>query len=257
MKRLFILITLVLCSTVCIKSSAKDLQSTCYVATGSAGLAEVASNNANAKAKELNSSVGEITKVENDGKIQFNRIEYSKLSSADKATYMEYFLDQINLLSMGTADKGKYYNFIAGQDESVTAAIKYLKSDTRADFAKAQGWFRPFSGPISTFLGFMVIMMFSFLSISFVFDLSYLVIPMFRVLLERGEPEKKPWGVSTEAWQAKVEVEDKGATYKNAVKIYIGHRLPNVFLMTLMLGWLISGKLYDIVGWIMDSFNFS
>lgn len=188
------------------------------------------------------------------GVITFSNKNYATLDTDQKKEFMEDTLSYIKSTNLGVTTKNKLYNFVASQDESVSSAVRYLKTDTSADFNEARKWFAPFSGPISTFLGFMCIMIFAFLSLSIVFDVSYLVIPLMQPLYERGEENKKPWGVSVEAWNTKKEVEQPGNESKQVMQLYMRKRIPVFILTALVLGWLVSGKIYDLVAWIMNSF---
>lgn len=189
------------------------------------------------------------------GTIVFNNREYSDLDVSTKKEFMEVALGTISKSDLGPTSKNKVYNFIANQDESVSSAIRYLKNNTDADFVEARKWFEPFSNPISTLMGFMCICIFAFLGLSIVFDICYLVIPFIQLILERGEDNKKPWGVSTEAWGVRREVE-QSTTYKGTMQLYVKRRTPVFIIVAIILSWLISGKIYDIIIYFMDAFNF-
>lgn len=182
----------------------------------------------------------------------FRSENYKELDQDDKETFMETLLKGIaNNSSLTPVYKNKVYNFIESQDESIAGAMSYLKQDVDADFIEARKWFEPFSGPISTFMGFCCIVIFSGLAISIVFDVVYLNIPLIQPLLERGEEDKKPWGVSNEAWKAN-KIVNEGNTDKSAMSIYLKRRIPVFFLTAAILAWLISGKIYDLVVYFID-----
>lgn len=208
-------------------------------------------------ANTANSKVGNVKILIVDTKeatLTFDNAAYLDLDSDQKREFMETALGGIKESQIGKTTKNKIYNFIASQDESVSSAIKYLKNDTSADFIEARKWFAPFSGPISTLMGVLCIMIFSFLALSVVFDICFLVIPLFRMLLEKGEDNKRPFGVSVEAWNTVREVESSGKG--DIMRLYIKKRIPIFILVSMILGWLISGKIYDIVVYFMDAFHF-
>lgn len=190
-----------------------------------------------------------------EGTLTFSNNKYYELENDKRKEFMEKALSATRESKLGTVQKNKVFNFIAEQDESTSAAIRYLKSDTSADFVEARKWFAPFSGPVSTVLGFLCILIFTFLALSVAFDIMYLVIPGFALILERGEENKRPWGVSIEAWKSKREVENDNSS-KSVMGVYLRKRIPIFIGVSIIFGWLISGKIYDIVIFFMDSFNF-
>lgn len=190
------------------------------------------------------------------GSLSFSNNTYSELTTSEKKEFMEVALLTTKESNLPTTQKNKVYNFIASQDTSVSSAIEYLKSDTSADLAEAKKWFRPFSGPISTVLGLFCIVITTGISLSVVFDICYLVLPGVQLILERGEVDKRPWGVSNEAWASQKEVESSTANMnKSSIQIYLRKRLPVFFLVAIVLGWLISGKIYDMFIYFMDAFS--
>ena len=189
-----------------------------------------------------------------NGSLTFSNAEYSKLDSDEKHTFMGKVLSCVKSSSLGPQQKNKVYNFIVSQDSATTAAMKYLKSDTSADFVSAQGWFRPFSSPISTVMGFLCIVIFVFLALSMVFDIAYLILPGFQLLVEHGEPNKKPFGVSNEAWKTNREIANANNT-ENVMSVYMKKRVPVILLIAICLGYLISGKIYDLVVYFIDAFS--
>lgn len=246
-------LALVLCSNVV---EAENITAVVQISKDSTAIAGTVAKVAN---KEVGVTIltTSIDGTNNLYSMSFNNAEYNKLKSEEKKAFMETALGEVTKSSLGNTQKNKIYNFIASQDESVSGAIKYLKSDTSADFVEAKKWFAPFSGPLSTALGFLCILIFSFLALSIVFDIFYLVIPPFRILLERGEENKRPWGVSNEAISSVKEAEDlHNPNKKGIMQLYLSKRIPLFILVSITLGYLVSGKIYDIVVYFMDAFNF-
>lgn len=58
-----------------------------------------------------------------------------------------------------------------------------LRNGVYADLNTGAEWFRPFNGPLSSFLGFMCILVISLLGIRAIMDLSYLTIPAFQAAM--------------------------------------------------------------------------
>lgn len=189
-----------------------------------------------------------------NGVLTFSNANYSELEYSDKKDFMEYSLLAVKKSNLPSKEKNKVYNFIANQDEAITNALNYLKNDTNADFVSAKKWFAPFSGVISTIMGVLCIVITIGLSFSMLFDSCYIVIPMFQLLVDREEG-KKPWGVSTEAWKSQKEVESEGKYRSTVLGMYLKRRIPVFITIAIILGWLVSGKIYDIIVWIVSAFN--
>lgn len=204
-----------------------------------------------------NNSVGSINILNYnyvDGNLTFSNSKYSQLDSVEKRTFMEKALSATKEANLGAKVKNKVYNFIAEQDSPVANAVKYLQSDVSADFVEAKAWFAPFSGPVSTVLGVLALLIFLFMGASMLFDIAYLVLPGFQMVVERGEPDKRPFGVSNEAWKANKEMADIN-NKSNCMTIYLKKRIPVILLIAICLGYLISGKIYELMVYFIDAFN--
>lgn len=229
---------------------ASDVKSYTTVSTGSVQTVKGICSNAN-------NSVGgvDILSCDNNGRLSFNTVKYLSLSADDKETFMTQALTVTRGSGLGVKTKNQVYNFIAQQDTSVSAAIKYLAEDTSADFATASKWIRPFSGGIGVVTGVLCLVIFLFLGISIVIDIAYLVLPGVQLILERGEERKRPIGVSNEAWKVNREVAKDMNNSENVLIVYLKRRVPVIFIIAIALGYLISGKVYDIFTYIANSFN--
>lgn len=191
----------------------------------------------------------------NDGVLSFSNSEYSELDTKQKRDFMEVALGATRATGLGSQQKNKLYNFIAEQDSTTSAAIKYLQSDASADFVAAKSWFHPVSKYISPVIGLICLLVFMFIAMSFLFDCAYLVLPMFQGLLERGEPNKRPFGVSREAYITMRDINKSQYEGKNILSVYFSKRMPVVIICAICLGYIITGKIYDIMVFIVDAFS--
>ena len=205
---------------------------------------------------QANATVGEdiLVYTGDDGVLTFSNKLYSDLDMEEKREFMRVALAATKETSLGVQQQNRLYNFIYEQDNAVSAAVRYLQSDTSADFVAAKEWFRPFSSPLSTVMGILCLLIFIFMGFSIIFDIAYLALPFFQGLLERGEERKRPIGVSREAWAANREVETD-ERHRGVFSIYLGKRIPAIILMSLCLGYVISGYIYDIVIYFIDAFS--
>lgn len=189
-----------------------------------------------------------------EGVLAFSNKKYATLEVDVKQNFMQTALNATRKSHLGKQVKNKMYNFIADQDSTVSSAVKYLQSDVTADFAEAKLWFAPFSGPISTILGLLCIFIFVFMGGSIAFDLAYLVLPGFQLILERGEEHRRPFGVSNSAWKTNKQVEDEKCQ-EGVLSIYLKKRIPEIFIIAICLGYLISGKIYSLMVYFIDAFS--
>lgn len=205
---------------------------------------------------QANSVVGlDILVYSGDGVVTFSNKLYSELDVNQKRQFMETALGATRATGLGSQQKNKLYNFIAEQDNTTSAAIKYLKSDASADFVAAKSWFHPFSKYISPVLGLICLLVFMFMAMSMLFDCAYLVLPMFQGLLERGEPNKRPFGVSREAYITMRDINKDKYEGKNILSVYFSKRMPVLIICAICLGYLVTGKIYDIMSFIVDAFS--
>lgn len=188
------------------------------------------------------------------GVVCFDNTAYENINASDRREYMTIALQSINKSSLGGRERNKLYNFVFRQDSTTAQAIKYLAEDTQTDFVSALKHLRPFSGGVSTFMGILTIIIFIFFAFSIIFDISYLALPMFQLLMEHGNPDKKPFGVSAEAWKVNREVAMDSSNNKGIISEFMKKRLPVVCVCAICLGYLISGKVYDILTFIADAF---
>lgn len=191
---------------------------------------------------------------EETGVVSFSNKNYYALSTKNKNRFMEVTLRYIKESGLPAQSKNKLYKFIEQQDGTTASAIKFLSTDTSADFVTAAGWLKPFSGVIGTILGVVALLIFLFMGVSIVIDIAYLVIPGVRAISESGEPGKRPFGVSIEAYKSMIEAESS-PDYKSPMGIYLRRRVIMMVIVSVCLLYLISGQIYDLMAWIVDSFG--
>lgn len=130
-----------------------------------------------------------------------------------------------------------------------------------ADLDGGARWFAPFSGPLSTALGFLAILILAGTTISALIDLAYISIPTFQVLSDAvangggngsggggGLRQASAKLVSTAARKA-VEAEENG---QNAAWVYIKKAFMKYLMVGLALCFLAYNLLWSLVGTAMD-----
>lgn len=156
---------------------------------------------------------------------------------------------------------------VSGAGSQIMAA---LLSDVKADYATADRIFKPFSGPISTIIGLLCIIMMSLLALTMALDLAYITIPMFRLMLD-GEDGGGGGGqggnggsalskiVSAEAKTAVQTAEgggggggQSGSGNKIAVGQYFKMRWKGLLVLGICLLYLVGGHIFSFVAWVID-----
>lgn len=236
------------------EDEAVSVESTLKTEPNSPEIANICSQ-ANAEVGSLTTdSILSYTTTDGVGLLKFSNKNYSDLDSDEKEKFMETALIATTKTSLNAKTKNKIYNFIASQDTPVSNAMKYLQSDANADFLEAKKWIDPFTGVIGTFLGVLCVAIFLFTGVSMVVDLCYLALPGFQAILEGGDENRKPFGVSKEAYYS-LRDSEKNNEYSNVVATYLKRRVGLLLLISVCVGYLISGKIYDIVSFFIDSFS--
>ena len=233
----------------CMVVSASDVRAYTTVSDGAVTTVQGICSNAN-------SSIGgvEILSCSSNGRLSFNTARYLELDGDEKEEFMVRALSVTRNSGLGVKTKNQVYNFIAQQDTSTSAAVKFLVENTSADFVEASKWLEPFTSPIATVTGFICLIIFLMLGLSMLIDIFYMAVPFVRLLLERGEERSKPFGVSTEAWKVVREVEG-GSGSNSVLSLYLRRRVPVIFAASICLGLFITSRIYDIYIFIANIFN--
>ena len=170
-----------------------------------------------------------------------------------------------------TTDAGPKKGTTGVTDETVQTWWKTLQSkdgvgskflstvlqDTKPDFVTASKWYKPFSGPIGTLLAFGSIIAMGLIGIVMVCDILYITIPPIRLFVDdQGNSEKMQTSkiFSHAAIHAVKTVEEGGSdkANKHALGIYFKSRVIELIILAICLLYLVNGKIYDLVGYILD-----
>lgn len=187
--------------------------------------------------------------------IKLDTTTYNNLSQKSKQELMEICLVTIQNSSISSTNRNKIYNFISDSDPTVSKLVRQLSSDVTADFAEAYMWLRPFTSPLSVFLGVLSILIFVLLGLSIVVDIAFIVIPGFQWLLLRSTESKKPPFISIEAWDACKEAESHAGSGRTPLQAYFKSKVKEYVVLAICLLYLVSGEIYTLVGILVDYFQ--
>lgn len=184
-------------------------------------------------------------------KVKLDKAGYLALKSDDKRELMAEALGIIQDSGMPKKEQNRLYNFVAEQDEATSSLVRELSEEVNGDYVSALRWFKPFSGGISTLLGFMAILITVLLSVAILVDTAYIALSPFRVALDNTDGSK-PKIISNEAFMSVRDSERDANTYRNAMWLYVKRRVGMMVAIGLCLGYLLSGQIYMIIGWFID-----
>lgn len=206
--------------------------------------------------ERINTTVGGnyiLVYTPDDGLFSFSGSRYSVLSTKKKIKFMETALEMVAESQLDARTKNKMYHFIEQQDDKITASINFLDQNVNSDFVTAKNVILPFTGPVSTALGVLSLVIFIMLTLSSAIDIAWLVIPIIRVVFKEDK-NGKPFLITKEAYSSEVD-SNRSDGYKSALTLYLQRRGKVFIVMGVCLIYLVSGQLYDLIVWIIDSFS--
>lgn len=206
--------------------------------------------------ERINTTVGGnyiLVYTPDDGLFSFSGSGYSVLSTKKKLKFMETALEMVAESQLDARTKNKMYHFIEQQDDKITASINFLDKNVNSDFVTAKNVILPFTGPVSTALGVLSLVIFIMLTLSSAIDIAWLVIPLVRLLFKEDK-NGKPFMITKEAYSSEVD-SNRCDGYKSALSLYLQRRGKVFIVMGVCLIYLVSGQLYDLIVWIIDSFS--
>lgn len=255
-KRVITLMLFLMLSLMCFGrvafASRSDVDSITYIAENQPEVATICS-----KANKVTDGVTVLVYTADDGMLSFSNKNYASLDMDTRREFMETALLTTKESGLGSQIRGKVYNFIADQDNTTSAAVKYLRSDASADFVAAASLFKPFGSLFGIILGVVSLFIFMFMGFSILADVAYMVLPGFRVFSDGKTGNDRPKWVSREAYSAVKESEESinRSNYKSYMALYAQRRFTTLTIMAIALGYLISGQIYDFIVFLIDAFS--
>lgn len=191
-------------------------------------------------------------------KVVSNKNEYDKLVSKQKQDLMNKTLELFKKSSYNSRDKSKVFNFIKGTDGTTSRFLGELSADTSADIAFASAFIRPGLSPLSMVLGVLIMLGIMLVPLQFTLDIVYVVIPTSHGLFAKpkksktyGEGYKSVRFVSKEAYQSYEDYATGASEVTPVIALSIKRVIPTLMFLV-VIGVLLTGRLLDITGWLMD-----
>lgn len=206
-------------------------------------------------ARESNNHIGRQV-LSYDGKskvIYFDNDVYQDMYLDQRQEFMEFALRMVKNSKINSKGKNKIYNFLTSQDSGSAKILRNLKDDVSADIAGGREWWQPFNGPVTTILGIIALAIFIGTGISFVMDIAYMTLPMFRTMIDNNTDGKLPKLISSQAYFVTKDQDMMGRGEYMAS--YFKKRVWVVLLLFIALGYLNSGFIFDMISRFMQVFS--
>ena len=184
-----------------------------------------------------------------DKDVVLNKSDYLQLSNEQRQKLMGYALKTIADSGMQKSELTRLYNFVESQDEAMASLVRELSTDVSADYVTASAWLSTPKKIVSVLLGIVAILTIIGLVANVTIDVAFLALPMFQAMLI-DDRNVKPKLVSNEAWNAlKTSEQNGGIGYMGT---YFKHRIWMMFVLSISIGYLLHGQLFQLIGWILD-----
>lgn len=201
---------------------------------------------------------------------------YESLTAGAKQNFLEDAFTLANAMADDTAYKAKN-GMVTGDsevtDETVSDFLTAIQNcsgmgstllasilqNTKPDFVTANRWYKPFSGPVSSVIGLLCILIVALLGLSMALDIFYITIPFVQLALDDNDSDGNNNSrlsklVSSSARSAvKTQVDgggsggQSGSNNKSALATYAKGRWKEMLLLGVCLLYLVSGNIYSLV----------
>lgn len=201
---------------------------------------------------------------------------YESLTAGAKQNFLEDAFTLANAMADDTAYKAKN-GMVTGDsevtDETVSDFLTAIQNcsgmgstllasilqNTKPDFVTANRWYKPFSGPVSSVIGLLCILIVALLGLSMALDIFYITIPFVQLALDNNDSDGNNNSrlsklVSSSARSAvKTQVDgggsggQSGSNNKSALATYAKGRWKEMLLLGVCLLYLVSGNIYSLV----------
>lgn len=195
-------------------------------------------------------------------RVTFKKSEYKLLPLEDRQVLMGEVLDTVQSSSLNSRDRNRLYNFLMEQDSATANLFRKMSENTSGDFATAWSWFQKIAPAYRQLLATVALFTCALLGVTVVIDISYITLPGMQVglrflsgFVDKGKSAEggKPILVSHEAFFALQSAESDDS--KDVLTEYLLKKVKMFILVGLCMLYLNSGKIYNVVAWIMGFFE--
>lgn len=184
--------------------------------------------------------------------IYMNKVGYDKQPVKVKQQVLQVMYKALDDSEITTRDKNRIYNWLESLDQVNSTVAREFSQNTSADLYGAQKVLMPFQSKIGIVLGILTLTIALALTFSFVWDMAFLSIPFFTLLLTRNNDvslSNRPFLVSQDAVLAYIESNDKG---QQALMVWFKLRMKSSIIIGICLTYLISNQIWQLVSFLVD-----
>lgn len=201
---------------------------------------------------------------------------FEELTASSKQQFLEDAFTLANAMADDTAYKAKH-GLVTGDnevtDETVSDFLTAMQNcsgmgstllasilqNTKPDFVTANRWYKPFSGPVSSVIGLLCILIVALLGLSMALDIFYITIPFVQLALDDndsdGNNNSRLSKLVSSAARSAVKTQtdgggsggQSGSNNKSALAVYAKGRWKEMLLLGVCLLYLVSGNIYSLV----------
>ena len=194
-----------------------------------------------------------------------NESTFNQLTSSAKSSFMSDLNASASKV-VANSTNGTYtqqtqtnwYKVLQTQNGVGTKFMSVLLENVKPDFVTANNIIAPFSGILGTILGILSICIMAFMGVVMALDIAYISIPPFRLFVsddDNGGLPKSKIFTHDAIYAVQTSENDSGSnggSPKLALGIYFKRRVLTLILLGICLLYLVSGKIYTLVGYILD-----
>lgn len=208
---------------------------------------------------------------------------FEALTASAKQNFLEDAFTLANAMADDTAYKAKN-GMVTGDDEVTDETVSdfltamqncsgmgstmlaSILQNTKPDYVTANRIYKPFSGPVSTVLGLLCIVIVALLGVSIALDIFYITVPAVQLALDGDDGTGKEEGskgvgklISVAARNAVKSQADGGGSNgqsgsgnKMALGLYAKARWKEMLVLGLCLLYLVQGQIYSFIAWFIN-----
>lgn len=195
---------------------------------------------------------------------QFNRLTKSAqtevVSDIADASYAAVE-DETECSNVSEETVQNWWKELQAKDGVGTQFLSVILENAKPDFVAANKIFRPLSGPIGVLIGLVAIAGVTLLGLVMAADIFYITIPPVRLFVDDAQSGGGGKGkvaisklFSHDAIYAvrTAESDNSDGSRKQALWLYLSGRVPMLVLLGICLLYLVSGRIYTLVAWILN-----
>lgn len=184
--------------------------------------------------------------------LYMNKRGYDQQTVKLKQSILSKVYKSLDASDMNNRDKNRIYNWLESIDQVNSTVVREFSASTSTDLYGAQKILMPFQSKIGIVFGVLALVIALSLTFSFVWDIAFLSIPFFTILLTRNNEvslNNRPFLVSQDAVLA---YNEANSQQRQVLSIWLKMRTKSAIIIGLCLTYLISNQIWQLVSFLVD-----